>query len=86
MDIVFDCPNCEQELAVDSSGAGSEIRPTGNLPSTRFAAAVNGFMALSLTTDALYVDVLNTEGKTHAHNEQFGVCPVHQEKRSAHNK
>jgi len=25
MDIVFDCPNCEQELAVDSSGAGSEI-------------------------------------------------------------
>ncbi|MEI9961874.1 MAG: hypothetical protein WDM76_12305 [Limisphaerales bacterium] len=25
MDIVFDCPNCEQELAVDSSGAGSQI-------------------------------------------------------------
>jgi hypothetical protein len=25
MDIVFNCPNCEQELAVDSSGAGSEI-------------------------------------------------------------
>ena len=25
MDIVFDCPNCEQELAVDSSGAGSAI-------------------------------------------------------------
>jgi DNA-directed RNA polymerase subunit RPC12/RpoP len=25
MDIVFDCPNCEQELAVDSAGAGSEI-------------------------------------------------------------
>ena len=25
MDIVFDCPNCDQELAVDSSGAGSEI-------------------------------------------------------------
>jgi DNA-directed RNA polymerase subunit RPC12/RpoP len=25
MDIVFDCPKCEQELAVDSSGAGSEI-------------------------------------------------------------
>jgi DNA-directed RNA polymerase subunit RPC12/RpoP len=25
MDIVFDCPNCGQELAVDSSGAGSEI-------------------------------------------------------------
>jgi DNA-directed RNA polymerase subunit RPC12/RpoP len=25
MDIVFDCPNCEQELAVDSAGAGTEI-------------------------------------------------------------
>ena len=25
MDIVFNCPNCEQELAVDSSGAGSNI-------------------------------------------------------------
>ena len=25
MDIVFNCPNCEQELAVDSSGAGSEL-------------------------------------------------------------
>jgi DNA-directed RNA polymerase subunit RPC12/RpoP len=25
MDIIFDCPNCQQELAVDSSGAGTEI-------------------------------------------------------------
>ena len=25
MDIVFNCPNCEQELAVDSTGAGSDI-------------------------------------------------------------
>ena len=25
MDITFNCPNCEQELAVDASGAGSEI-------------------------------------------------------------
>lgn len=25
MDIVFDCPNCQQELAVDSAGAGSVI-------------------------------------------------------------
>jgi DNA-directed RNA polymerase subunit RPC12/RpoP len=25
MDIIFDCPNCQQELAVDSSGAGAEI-------------------------------------------------------------
>ena len=26
MDIIFNCPHCEQELAVDSSGAGSEIK------------------------------------------------------------
>jgi len=25
MDIIFDCPNCQQELAVDSTGAGTEI-------------------------------------------------------------
>lgn len=25
MDIVFNCPNCDQELAVDQSGVGSEI-------------------------------------------------------------
>jgi len=25
MDIIFKCPECEQELSVDSSGAGSEI-------------------------------------------------------------
>ena len=26
MDIIFNCPHCEQELAIDSSGAGSEIQ------------------------------------------------------------
>ena len=25
MDVIFKCPNCEQELAVDAAGAGSEI-------------------------------------------------------------
>jgi predicted RNA-binding Zn-ribbon protein involved in translation (DUF1610 family) len=25
MDIIFNCPHCEQELAVDSAGAGTEI-------------------------------------------------------------
>lgn len=25
MDIIFDCPKCNQELAVDSTGAGSEL-------------------------------------------------------------
>lgn len=26
MEIIFNCPNCEQELSVDGEGAGSEIR------------------------------------------------------------
>jgi hypothetical protein len=35
MDVIFNCPKCEQELAVDSSGAGSEIRcPSCNEPIT----------------------------------------------------
>ena len=25
MDVIFNCPKCDQELAVDSSGAGSDI-------------------------------------------------------------
>jgi DNA-directed RNA polymerase subunit RPC12/RpoP len=25
MDIVFNCPNCDQELAVDQTGAGTQI-------------------------------------------------------------
>ena len=25
MDVIFDCPHCEQELEVDASGAGSEL-------------------------------------------------------------
>jgi DNA-directed RNA polymerase subunit RPC12/RpoP len=39
MEIVFDCPHCEQELSVDSSGAGEEIKcptcgETITIPST----------------------------------------------------
>lgn len=42
MDIVFNCPNCEQELAVDQTGAGSEIEcptchETITIPSTKAA-------------------------------------------------
>ncbi len=39
MDIVFNCPNCEQELAVDQSGSGTQINcpacgETITIPST----------------------------------------------------
>lgn len=38
MDIVFNCPNCDQELAVDSSGAGTEIE----CPSCRETITIPG--------------------------------------------
>ncbi|HMP83605.1 MAG TPA: hypothetical protein PKA41_12970 [Verrucomicrobiota bacterium] len=49
MDIIFNCPKCDQELAVDGSGAGSEIncptcgekivvpQPTTHVPGTTIA-------------------------------------------------
>jgi len=49
MDIIFNCPKCEQELEVDSSGAGTEIEcpncsetimiPEINSPGTRTSGA-----------------------------------------------
>jgi len=38
MDVIFNCPKCEQELAVDSSGAGSEI----NCPSCGQSIVIPG--------------------------------------------
>src|SRR5436190_3074208 len=38
MDVIFNCPKCEQELAVDSSGAGTEI----NCPSCGEAITIPG--------------------------------------------
>ena len=48
MDVIFNCPKCDQELAVDSSGAGTEINcpscnapiviPEANSPAMRAAA------------------------------------------------
>jgi ribosomal protein S27E len=43
MDIVFNCPNCEQELAVDQTGAGSQIEcPSCGETITIPAAAAGG--------------------------------------------
>ena len=36
MDVIFNCPKCEQELAVDSSGSGSPI----NCPSCGAAITI----------------------------------------------
>ena len=55
MDIIFNCPHCEQEMAVDSSGAGSEVQcpscghkitipsvPTPPVPENAAAAPTTG--------------------------------------------
>lgn len=70
MDIVFNCPNCDQELAVDQSGAGSQIEcpscgapitipttgkvTTGSLPS---AAALAGGVSAINTSAAAKVEL-----------------------------
>jgi hypothetical protein len=51
MDLIFNCPKCEQELAVDASGAGSEIEcpacnqtitiPAAGAPGTRTGSATD---------------------------------------------
>jgi tartrate-resistant acid phosphatase type 5 len=44
------------------SGAGSEIRPTGTIPETKFAEARNGFMAVSIDSMAMTVNVIDKDG------------------------
>ncbi|WP_225000291.1 tartrate-resistant acid phosphatase type 5 family protein [Cesiribacter sp. SM1] len=45
------------------SGSASEIRKTGKLPESKFAASEYGFMVFSVTKDAILVQVINDEGK-----------------------
>ena len=49
MDIIFNCPHCEQELAVDQSGAGSEIE----CPNCSSAIAIPLASNPKLTTGSL---------------------------------
>lgn len=44
------------------SGAGSETRPTGNLPSTKFAKDISGFAGVSLTKDTLKLAFIDYQG------------------------
>ena len=44
------------------SGTGAEHRPTGNTEGTQFSLSACGFMALSLTADALSVQVIDDTG------------------------
>jgi DNA-directed RNA polymerase subunit RPC12/RpoP len=59
MDLIFNCPKCEQELAVDASGAGSDIEcPACNSTITIPAAGTPGTRTGSAT------DSLPTSGST----------------------
>ncbi|RZK79527.1 MAG: acid phosphatase, partial [Pedobacter sp.] len=44
------------------SGSGSEVRPTGKIPETKFAAADFGFMTFSILPSNILVQVVNDKG------------------------
>ncbi len=44
------------------SGAGSEVRPTGMLPQSVYAASVQGFVAVSATKEALMFQMIDYTG------------------------
>ena len=63
MDLIFNCPKCDQELAVDATGAGSSIEcPSCNETITIPAAGAPGTRAGSPT------DSLPTSGGVHPIN------------------
>lgn len=45
------------------SGAGSEIRPSGQASFTKFAKSVQGFMAVSMIKEKMLVQVVNWKGE-----------------------
>lgn len=58
MDVIFNCPNCEQELAVDAAAAGSEIQcPTCNtsltIPTPDKAKAVSDSQAVPSPSESI---------------------------------
>jgi tartrate-resistant acid phosphatase type 5 len=55
-------PSQEDPLYV-VSGAGSELRPTGYLPSSLFAASVQGFVVCSVKANSLLIQVVDAQGK-----------------------
>jgi len=63
MDVIFNCPHCDQELAVDASGAGSEIEcPSCNETIVIPAAGTSG------TRPGPPTDSLPTAGEVHPVN------------------
>ncbi len=81
MDIVFNCPNCEQELAVDSSGAGSSLEcptchETITVPGTSAPApAASDVPALSLAASPISTSAA-AKVEMHLKVPQFDKAPA----------
>ncbi|MFO1475459.1 MAG: hypothetical protein U1F98_02265 [Verrucomicrobiota bacterium] len=85
MDIIFNCPKCEQELEVDSGGAGSEIEcpscgetisiPQPGTQGTRSASAGDTTGNLPVTSGANPVNPIATSAA--AKIEMHLKVPVH---------
>lgn len=52
----------EENLHYFISGAGSEVRKTGTMDITKFAASVQGFMAVSILKKRMLVQIINYKG------------------------
>lgn len=53
----------KQKVAYFVSGAGSEVRPTGSMPGSKFSISKQGFMIFSVLDNKTLVQVVDYEGK-----------------------
>jgi hypothetical protein len=75
MDIVFNCPNCDQELAVDQSGAGSQIECPSCGETITIPAAAGKVTTGSIPSAPAVPGVINTSAA--AKVELHLKVPVH---------
>jgi ribosomal protein S27E len=82
MDVIFNCPHCDQELAIDSSGSGSEIQcPTCQqtivIPAPGAAGTRKGQSSDSLPTAGEVQPVNAIASSAAAKVEMHLKVPVH---------
>ena len=53
----------KQKVTYFVSGAGSEVRPTGSMPGSKFSISKQGFMIFSVLDNKTLVQVVDYEGK-----------------------
>jgi tartrate-resistant acid phosphatase type 5 len=61
--------NPERHTHYFVSGAGSELRETGRIAETLFAASIQGFVTARVTKDTLEVDMIDYQGRVLHHAE-----------------